>query len=284
MGLFPLYVLGFAVATTLVMLLALQVGERLVSEHTLARDLKADNSARRLVRVGQILGVFLVAASAVKNSAEGQSFARDALWVSAFGAVAIVLLSVTGRLGIRLLLQGRLLAEIDRGNSAAGLAAGANYVSSGIIISRAIGGADVKSLGVSLVFFVVAEVTLHVFVSLFRALTTYDDAEQIHGENMAAALSYSGALVAFSVIIARALDGDFVGWSESLRGYGAVLLLALLLYPVRQIFVQMLMLHAGFTFRGGRLDAAIAVERNEGMGALEAAAYLATALSIARLV
>jgi uncharacterized membrane protein YjfL (UPF0719 family) len=284
MELRPLYLLAFAVGTTLGMLILLQAAERLTSPHTIASDLKADNAARRLVRVGQVIGVFLVAASAVKNSAEGVSVGRDVMWVAAFGSVSVLLLAVTGRLGIRLLLQGRLSSEIDRGNSAAGLAAGANYVSAGIITSRAIGGTDLRSLGVSLVFFVIAQLTLHVFVSLFRALTTYDDAEQIHGENFAAALSYSGALIAFSIIIARALDGDFVSWSESLRGYGAVLLLGLMLYPVRQIFVQVLMLHARFTLRGGRLDSGIAVERNEGMGAIEAAAYLATALSIARLV
>jgi uncharacterized membrane protein YjfL (UPF0719 family) len=284
MELRPLYVLAFAVGTTLGMLLLLQLGQRLTSPHTIASDFKSDNLARRLVRVGQVLGVFLVASSAVKNSAEGVSVTKDLMWVSAFGSVAVVLLAVTGQLGIRLLLEGRLRQEIDRGNAASGLSAGAHYVAAGIITSRAIGGSDLRSLVVSLAFFVIAQVTLHILVSLFRALTTYDDADQIHGENMAAALSYSGALIAFSIIIARALDGDFVSWPVSLRSYGGVLMLALMLYPVRQLFVQVLMLHAPFTFRGGRLDSGISVERDVGMGALEAAAYLATALSIAHLV
>jgi uncharacterized membrane protein YjfL (UPF0719 family) len=284
MELRPLYVLAFAVGTTLGLLVLMQLLQRIGSRHTIASDLEADNSARRLVRVGQVVGVFLVSASAVKNCATSDSILRDVLAVAGFGAVAVVLLVLTGRFGIRLLLQDRLEKEIERGNDAAGLAAGAHYVAAGIITSRAIGGSDLRSLGLSLVFFVIAQVTLHVFVSLFRALTTYDDADQIHGENMAAALSYSGALVAFSIIIARALDGDFVTWPESLRGYGGVLLLALTLYPVRQLFVQVLMLHSPFTLRGGRLDRGIAVERNEGMGALEGAAYLATALSIAQLV
>jgi len=284
MELRPLYVLAFAVGTTLGLLVLLQLGQRLGSKHTIASDLESGNSARRLVRVGQVLGVFLIASAAVKNSVLGISVAHDAMWVGAFGAVAVLLLVLSGRFGIRLLLQGRLEQEVERGNTAAGLAAGAHYVAAGVITSRAIGGTDVRSLGVSLVFFVLAQVTLHVFVSLFRALTTYDDADQIHGENMAASLSYSGALIAFSIIIARALDGDFVTWPESLRGYGGVLLLALTLYPVRQLFVQVLMLHSPFTLCGGRLDRGIAIERNEGMGALEGAAYLATALSIAQLV
>jgi uncharacterized membrane protein YjfL (UPF0719 family) len=284
MELRPLYVLAFAVGTTLGLLVLLQLVQRVGSRHTIASDLEADNSARRLVRVGQVVGVFLVSAAAVKNCVVGDRILRDVLVVAAFGAVAVVLLVVTGRFGIRLLLQDRLSVEVERGNDAAGLAAGAHYVAAGVITSRAIGGTDFRSMGVSLVFFVIAQVTLHVFVSLFRALTTYDDADQIHGENMAAALSYSGALVAFAIIIARALDGDFVTWPESLRGYGGVLLLALTLYPVRQLFVQVLMLHSPFTLRGGRLDRGIAVERNEGMGALEGAAYLATAFSIAQLV
>ena len=200
MDLRPLYVLGFGVGTTLALLVLLQVGQRVTSPHTIASDLTSGNSARRLLRVGQVLSIFLVAASVVKNCVEGASFQHDLLWVSAFGSVAVLLVAITGRIGIRLLLQARLPAEIERGNVAAGLAAGAHYVATGIITSRAIAGTDLRSLGLSLIFFVIAQLTLHVFVSLFRALTTYDDAEQIHGENLAAALSYGGMAIAVAII------------------------------------------------------------------------------------
>ncbi len=100
---------------------------------------------------------------------------------------------------------------------------------------------------------------------------------------MAAALSYAGVSIAIAVIIARALEGDFVSWGESLKGYGGVLLFLLALYPVRQVLVQVVLLGAPFTFRGGRLDTGVAAERNEGMGALEAVTYLATAFAIAEL-
>ena len=284
MDLRPLYLLAFAVGTTLGMLVLLQVGQRITTTHSVAEDLRSGNSARRLLRVGQVLAIFLIAASAVKSSAEGLSVTRDIMWVAAFGSVSVMLVSVTGRLGIKMLLKSRLPKEIERGNVAAGLAAGAQYVATGIITSRAIGGTDLRSLGISLVFFVIAQLTLYMFVGLFRALTTYDDAEQIEGENLAAALSYAGVVISFAIIIARAVDGDFESWTVSLRGYGGVLLMALALYPVRQLFVQMVILRAPLTLRGGPIDTAIAVARNEGMGALEAACYLATALSIARLV
>jgi hypothetical protein len=57
----------------------------------------------------------------------------------------------------------------------------------------------------------------------------------------------------------------------------------LALYPVRQVFVQSLLLRAPLSFRGGPIDRGISVERSAGIGALEAVTYVAAALSITRL-
>lgn len=279
----PLYVIAFGVGTTLALLALLMVGQRVFTKRTLATDLASGNAAQRILRAGQVLAVFMIAAAAVKDSIEDERLVHDLIWVSAFGATGLVLVQLTGHLGIRLLLQSRVPTELARGNVAVGLAAGANFVATGIVTSCALGGNDLKSLGLCLAFFLLSQITLHVFVSLFRALTTYDDAEQIHGENLAAAFSYSGALVAIAIIVARAVDGDFEQWATSLRGYGGVLLSAIALYPVRQVFVQTLLLRAPLTLRGGRLDAGIAADRNAALGIVEAVAYVATALSIARL-
>lgn len=274
----PLYMVCFGAVTTLVMLVLFLLGRR-----SLAADLTKGNAAQRLLGVGQVTAIFLVAANAVKSSVQGADIGHDAMWVGAFGVVGVVLIAVTGELGVRLLLSSRLPKEIERGNTAAGLAAGAHYVATGIITSHAMAGNDVKTLGISVVFFVLGQITLHVFVSLFRALTTYDDAEQIAGENLAAALSYAGAAIAVAIIIARATEGEFTGWESSLKGYGGVLACVVALYPVRQVFVQMLLLRAPLKLRGGPLDQGIAVDRSEGIGALEAVTYIATALSITRL-
>jgi len=274
----PLYMVCFGAATTLIMLILFLAGKR-----SLATDLTKGNSAQRLLAVGQVSAIFLVAANAVKSSVKGMDIGHDAMWVGAFGVVGVVLIAITGEIGVRLLLSSRLPQEIQRGNLAAGLAGGAHYIATGIITSHAMSGNDVKTLGISVVFFVLGQVTLHVFVSLFRALTTYDDAEQIAGENIAAAMSYAGAAIAVAIIIARATEGDFTGWGSSIRGYLGVLAGGLALYPVRQIFVQMLLLRAPLKLRGGPLDQGIAVDRSEGIGALEAVTYVATALSITRL-
>ena len=97
------------------------------------------------------------------------------------------------------------------------------------------------------------------------------------------AMGDSGVTVALSLIIGHAVEGTFVDWATSLRGYALALLFALALYPVRQLFVQTLLLGARFSFRGGRLDQGIAAERNLGMGVLEAISYLAAAFLVTRL-
>lgn len=274
----PLYMICFGAATTLVMLVLL-----LLTRRSLGSDLTKGNSAQRLFAVGQVTAIFLVAANAVKSTVKGDDIAHDAMWVAAFGIVGVLMIVVTGEMGVRLLLSSRLPKEIERGNTAAGLAAGAHFVATGVITSHAMAGNDAKTLGISVVFFVIGQLTLHVFVSAFRALTTYDDAEQIAGENLAAALSYAGAAIAIAIIIARATEGDFTGWSSSLKGYAGVLAGGLALYPVRQVFVQMLLLRAPLKLRGGPIDEGIAVERSEGIAALEAVTYVATALAITRL-
>jgi len=281
----PLYAILFGLGTMLGLLVLMRVAQRLISPgHSVVTDLTHGNAARSMLQVGQVFGAFLIASSSVKGVAHGVDLVRDVTHVAFFACVALGLVMLLGHLGCRLLLSSRLPAELARGNVAAGVAAGAHYVATAIITSRAVSGGELHDLGVSLAFFALGQLTLHVFITLFRALTVYDDAEQIQGENLAAALSYAGISIAVAIIIGRALDGDFAGWGPSLKGYGEVLFLLLALYPVRQILVQVVLLGAPFTFRGGKLDAGIGAERNAGLGALEAVTYVATALAIAGLV
>src|SRR5262245_51644656 len=188
-----LYTAAFGVGTTLVLLVLLRLAQRVVSpSHTVARVFRSGNAARRFVQVGDVLAVFLLAAAVVKNSVQGASVRRDVLWVAAFGVAGLVLVEVIASLSARALFRAQLRAELDRGNAAAGIAVGAHIVATGILATRAVAGHDLRGLGLSLAFFAIAQVTHAGFVALFRALTTYDDAEQIQGGNVAAALSYAG--------------------------------------------------------------------------------------------
>src|SRR6267143_1592529 len=222
------------------------------------------NAARGIVRAGFVCGVAFIASAAIAGCVHGADWRADLLWTLVFGGSAVVLLAVAGKLGIRVLLRSRLPAEIERGNVAAGVAAGAHYAATGFIVARCLYGDDIATLGISVVFFVIGQATLHLFVVLFRFLTLYAEDQEIVGENVAAAVSYAGAMVAIAMIVGHATEGTFAGWAASLRAYAVALASALLLYPVRQLVVQTLMLRQPFALRGGALDRLVAQERNVG--------------------
>ncbi len=239
---------------------------------------KTPNAARRLVQAGETLGLFLIAGSAAGGCVKGERIGAEIACAAGYACCGVVLLLVTGRLGVRLLLGSKLGSEIERGNHAAALAAGAHFVATAIIISRSVYGDTLATLGVSIAFFFIGQITLHAFVLLFRALTSYDDAAEIRGENVAAGLSYAGAMIALAVIIGHAADGTFTGWGSSLKSYALALLVSVALWPVRQLIVQTILCGGRVSLWKGRLDEGIGRERNVGLGAIEAVTYLATAM------
>ena len=233
------------------------------------------NAARGIVRAGFLCGVAFITSSAIQGCVHGQDWRADLLWTTVFGGCAVLLLAVVGSLGIRVLLRSRLPREVARGNVAAGIAAGGHYAATGLIIAGCLYGDDLGTLGVSVVFFVIAQATLHLFVILFRSLTVYADDQEVMGENVAAAISYAGAVLALAIVVGHAAEGDFEGWGVSLHAYFVVL------YPVRQFVVQTLFLRQRFALRGGGLDRLIAHEHDVGVSAVEAVSYLAAAFVLA---
>lgn len=276
---------AFAAVTALVLLSAFHLLQRLASpRHTLRADAGGARAAYLLVQAGHVAAVLLLLPGVVQEAFTHDSLGGRALWAAVFGLAGVALIQLVGELGIRLLLSATLTRELEAGNRAAGVAAGANYVAVGILAAPAIAGSDLQGLGLSCAFFGLAVVTQAAGVALFRALTVYDDAEQIQGENLAAALSYAGVTVAMALVLARAVEGGpFVGWGPALIGYAGVAAWALLLYPVRQLLVQGVALGRSPTLRGGALDHAIGVERNTGLAVLEALAYVATAVALVQL-
>jgi uncharacterized membrane protein YjfL (UPF0719 family) len=196
----------------------------------------------------------------------------------AFTTAGLVALLLTTLLWNRALLRGRMRAEVRRGNLAAGIVAAAHCAGTGIVASHCFAADTLANLPTGAAFFVVAELALVVLSLLFRGLTDYADDQEILGENQAAALSYSGLVLALSLIVGHAAGGAFLGWGPALRSFGVFLLWALLLYPVRQIVVARLLLGLPLRWRGGALDHAVAREQDVVISCVEAIGYLAAAL------
>jgi uncharacterized membrane protein YjfL (UPF0719 family) len=142
----------------------------------------------------------------------------------AFAGAGLVGFLLATALWNRVLLRGRLRGELERGNLAAGVVAAAHAAAFGIVAAHAFVADTLATLPVGAIFFVVSVVALVALSLVFRGLTSYADDQEILGENLAAATSYSGLVVALSIIVGHAADGAFVGWLPALRGFAVFLL------------------------------------------------------------
>src|ERR1051326_1044619 len=139
-----------------------------------------------------------------------------------------------------------LREQVAAGNLSAGIVDGAIYFAASQIVAGALTG-DGGSIVTTAIFWAAGVAALIVLTHLFRMLTAYDDAELIKSGSVAAALGFAGLVVAIGMMVGYAVSGTFTGYGESFREFGLMLLAVLVLYPVRQIIVQMLLLGAGFS-------------------------------------
>lgn len=256
--------------------MATHTGTEPASAPTRAQNGRA---ARGLARAGGLLalGIFL---PATLRPGLAAAAGRDAL---VFTASALVGFLLATALLDQVLLRGHLRAEMRRGNLAAGLIAAIHALATGVVAGHCFAADSPANLPVGAVFFAVAEIALVGLSLLFRALTDYADDQEILGENLAAAISYSGLLLALALVVGHAADGAFVGWAVALRGFAVFLSGALLFYPVRQIVVARVLLGLPLVWRGGALDRAIAREHDWVYACVEAAGYLTAAFLLTGL-
>lgn len=274
---------GLSLGVVIIFALLLRVAQHLLRKAPASAG-SDDNGARRLYFAGQLIGILWLSTSIVHGIVEEtNSWGHDIGWSLAFGGVGFVLYVLAGQLGVRVLLGKNLGAEIDSGNSAAALAGAAHHVAVAILVGAACTGTDLFGLSLSTGFFALGVIAQQIVAALFRALTTYDDAEQIAGENMAAAVSWSGTSIAAAIVIARALEGDAETLTEALWGFAQVASLALVLLPVRQILVGGLLFGRMPRLRGGPLDDAVGLQHDTATAVLDAAIAIATAVALARL-
>jgi uncharacterized membrane protein YjfL (UPF0719 family) len=275
--------IGFVVLAVIVLLIIARGVYRLVLGQAMTETLiDRDNKAAAVALSGFLLGVIQVIIPIL--SAPSHTFWSDVKGVAAYGIGGIIAMTVAGLIFEQYsrMTGVPLREQIAQGNLAAGIIDGAIHFASGQIVAGALTG-DSGIFLPTIVFWAAGVAALIVFTHIFRLVTAYHDAELIKQGNVAAALGCAGLIVAIGMMVGYAVSGTFTGYGDSFRSFGLMLLVVLVLYPVRQIIVQMLLLGGGFSLRNGRLDHEIAKDQNVGAGLLEAIGYLATALVVTRI-
>lgn len=267
--------LAFGIAAVFVLLLTDLLVQRLF------RGPAPSTPGATILQAARTFGLFLLGGTLASNCRTGADLGQDLLWMGVFGLGGLLALEVAVGLGQRALAGFAAAARAD--NLAAATAVGAHTIAVGILVANVFGGRSFDELGVAAASFAIGQLSLLLLVWLFRRLTTYDDHREILAGNLAAALSHGGLSIALALLIGFATDGDYEGPVPALRSYGVALAEGLVVYPLRQLVVQCLILRARPSLFGGELDRAIGERRDVGAGALEALTYLAAALFVRSL-
>ena len=273
----------FVIAAPLV-LLALA---RLVLQRVLGSSLRValtdhDNPAVGLAVAGYLFGVIWTISVLLGTPSSGGLW-QDVLEVALYGGLGIVLLTVVSLVSCRLFLGLHVREQLEAHNSAAAIVVGGAYVATSLTYSGALDG-EGGGFWMLLLFFVLGQLALVAMTYVFRWLTGYDDVREIESGNLAAGIAQAGLLIAMGVIVGQAASGEFTTLEDSLIGFLISLLIVVVLYPVRQLVVQCLILGAPLRFRSILLDNEIAEDKNIAAGLLEASAYLSTALFITSVI
>ena len=273
----------FVIAAPLV-LLALA---RLVLQRVLGSSLRValtdhDNPAVGLAVAGYLFGVIWTITVLLGTPSSGGLW-QDVLEVALYGGLGVVLLTVVSLVSCRIFLGLHVREQLEAHNSAAAIVVGGAYVATSLTYSGALDG-EGGGFWMLLLFFVLGQLALVAMTYVFRWLTGYDDVREIESGNLAAGIAQAGLLIAMGVIVGQAASGEFTTLEDSLIGFLISLLIVVVLYPVRQLVVQCLILGAPVRFRSILLDNEIAEDKNIAAGLLEASAYLSTALFITSVI
>ena len=204
-----LYSSGYLVVA-LVFLLIAKILYNLVTPFCVNEQLtEKDNPALGIHFFGYLFGILAVICSVFYGDTETPSlstFLEEIQEVALYGGLGIVLLLIAGLINDKVFLNtfNNRTEIIDKENKAVAFVTASTYISSGLIIAAAIfASIDLFSL---LMFYVIGQIILLIFMSLYKGLTKFDDQKELgEAQNVAVALAISGNMIAYSLILMKGI-------------------------------------------------------------------------------
>ena len=225
--------------------------------------------------VGVRFGLFLVAAAiSFVNLLEpsGNGLKQNFDILAFYGLVSILLLIVAREVNDKLILY-RLSNDaevIGKRNTAIAVVEGSSYLGTAFITSGAFSNVD-AGIGAALVWFAVGQCFLVLLDNIYSiAEPGLQDA--LAAQNLAAAFSLGGFLVAGGMALGSAIAGESYGWVQDSIDVGYFLAIWLLVITVVQFVLNKIFLP------GTSLRKELFADRNVAAGIIEAALFIITTL------
>jgi uncharacterized membrane protein YjfL (UPF0719 family) len=238
-------------------------------------SLTAETTINDNPAVGVRFGFFLLAAATSFFNLlvpSGGGLRQDFDIVAFYGLVSVILLVIAREVNDRLILyKVHNDAEvIGKKNSSVAVVEGCSYLGTAFITSGAFSNVD-AGIGAALIWFVVGQCVLVVLDNIYSiAAPGIQDA--LASQNLAAAISLGGFLVAGGLALGAAISGESYGWVQDSIDVGYFLAIWLLVITVIQFLLNKIFLP------GTSLRKELLTDRNVAAGIIEAALFIITTL------
>lgn len=234
-----------------------------------------DNAALSLAVVGYYLGLVLAIGGTLVGPSSG--LVDDLIDLCIYGFLGIILLNLSWFICDKLILfKFKVSDELIRDqNLGTGAVSAGVSIATGFILFGSIKGQG-GWLGTAVAFWAIGQAILIIAGLLYELITPYSIHEQIEKDNVAAGVSFGGALAAIGIVVGLAAESDFTSWSDNLPDYLSYAVLGLVLLPLVRFLTDKLLLPKV------KLSNEIAAQEKPNLGAayIEAFAYMAAAFII----
>ncbi len=234
-----------------------------------------DNAALALAMAGYYFGLVLAIGGGLVGP--GVSIIDDLMDLCIYGLLGIVLVNVSWYICDKLILFRFNVSEelIRDHNQGTGVVSAGVSIASGFIIFGSVQG-EGGSIWTVIGFWAIGQVILILAGLIYNLITPYSIHDEIEKDNVAAGVSFAGALVAIGAIIGFAAESDFESWAINLPDYLGYAALGLALLPLIRFLTDKVLLPTV------NLTDEIAGQQKPNVGAayIEAFSYIAAAFII----
>jgi uncharacterized membrane protein YjfL (UPF0719 family) len=229
------------------------------------------------------VGFFSALTITIGGSIVGESydFMTDIQQIFIYGVSATFLLLLASWISNKVILHKFDLKKeviVDK-NEGSGIIEAAIFIANGLILYGALVGESetlLEGITTFVVYWFIGNIVLIIASKIFISWMSYDIHEAIEKDNVAAGVSFAGAIVAIGIITMNAILDPFVDWTSTLVNISIQTVVGCVLLPIMRVFADKILLP------GQKLtDEIINQEKpNIGAGLIEAFAYIASAILI----
>jgi len=202
----------------------------------------------------------------------GGGLRQDFDIVAFYGLVSILLLVIARELNDRLILYkfNNDAEVIGKKNSSIAVVEGCSYLGTAFITSGAFSNVD-AGIGAALIWFVVGQCVLVVLDNIY-SIAAPGILDALGAQNLAAAFSLGGFLVAGGLALGAAISGESYGWVQDSIDVGYFLAIWFLVITVVQFLLNKIFLP------GTSVRKELLTDRNVAAGIIEAVLFIITTL------